>query len=233
MTCVILSGEQRYILDYVFNECTSLVDITIPDSVISIGEGAFAGCTSLSDITIPDSVTSIDDYAFSGCTGLPGITIPDGVTSIGENVFGGCTSLSAIKVSAGNTAYASLDGVLFNFDMTELVCYPNGKNDSAYEIPSGVTSIGRYAFRYCTSLTCITIPDGVTSIGKYAFYSCTSLTSIVIPESMASIGMYAFRGCTSLSDVYYAGSEDDWGRISISYYNTCLTSATIHYNYTG
>ncbi|MBQ6863239.1 MAG: leucine-rich repeat domain-containing protein, partial [Clostridia bacterium] len=68
-------------------------------------------------------------------------------------------------------------------------------------IPDSVTSIGDYAFRECTSLTSVIIPDSVTSIGKYAFYNCTKLTSVTIPDNVTSIGDWAFSNCTSLPSV--------------------------------
>ena len=133
------------IVNYAFADCTSLTSITIPDSVTSIASGAFYACTSLTGVTIPDSVTSIVNYAFSDCTSLASVTIPDSVTSIGEYAFYGCASLASIT------------------------------------IPDNVTSVGESAFRSCTSLSSITIGNSVTSIGVYAFSNCTSLTSVTLP----------------------------------------------------
>ncbi len=144
---------------------TTLTEITIPNIVTSIGEGAFRGCSSLTSITIPDGVTSIYYSAFSGCQ-IENATIPTiaigyiknsklktvVITSgdnIGSNAFEGCSSLTSIT------------------------------------IPDGVTSIGERAFRGCSSLTSITIPDGVTSISKYAFEDCDSLTSVYYKGSEA------------------------------------------------
>jgi hypothetical protein len=79
-----------------FDGCDSLTTITIPNSVTNIGEGAFKGCESLTSVTIPNSVTSIGDYAFYDCSVLESITIPNSVTSIGEGVFFNCYALTSI-----------------------------------------------------------------------------------------------------------------------------------------
>ncbi|MDR1821718.1 MAG: leucine-rich repeat protein, partial [Oscillospiraceae bacterium] len=81
-----------------FCECTSLTEISIPDSVTAIGDRAFLGCTSLTEISIPDSVTAINDLTFAGCTSLIKVTIPDSVTTIGYKAFWVCTSLTEISI---------------------------------------------------------------------------------------------------------------------------------------
>ena len=93
-------------------------------------------------------------------------------------------------------------------------------------IESGVTSIGDYAFSWCTGLTIVTIPNSVTSIGDRAFSGCSSLTSITIPNSVTSIGDRAFSGCSSLTSITIPNSVTSIGNSAFSGC-TSLTSITI------
>ena len=159
---------------------------TIPQGIISIGNGAFFDNSSLKSITIPDSVTSIGDWAFSSCDSLTSITIPDSVTSIGVGAFESCYSLTSITIpdsvtSIGDNAFYSCDSLI------------------TVSIPDSVTSIGDWAFASCDSLTTVSIPDSVTAIGKSAFEKCGSLTTVSIPDSVTTIGYYAFDNCFNLT----------------------------------
>jgi len=139
----------------IFEDCTNLRTVTIPEGVTVIGGGMFSGCTALASVTIPKSVASIGPYAFqesgltsftwpanipiiergenlsgmfSGCTKLARVTLPEGLTIIGSNAFTGCTALAAIA------------------------------------LPSTIFDIGEKAFRGCTALTTVTIPESVKGI---------------------------------------------------------------------
>ena len=174
--------------------------VVIESGVTSIGNCAFSGCSSLTSVMIPDSVTRIGDKAFESCDSLTSITIPKSVTSIGI-AFVICKKLSSIVIDVENANYTSINGIIFNKNCTNLLLYPAGKKDSTYEVPAGVTSIGEYAFYYCSSLTSVTIPKGVTQIGECAFEGCSGLTSVTIPKGVTSINGGAFFGCSSLTSV--------------------------------
>ena len=247
-------GSGYYALSWfgAFEDCKSLTEITIPDSVTKIGRRAFCGCTSLAAITIPDSVTEIGEKAFYGCTSLTEITIPDSVTEIGGAVFSGCTSLTEITIPdsvtslSGNIFYGFFSGCT---SLTEIT------------IPDSVTSIGMRAFEGCTSLTAITIPDSVTGIGEYAFYDCTNLknvfisdldswckidfdakssnplcmganlyvngalvSKITISDSVTRIGKYAFCDCTNLTAITL---PDSVASIGYAAFSGCTNLKTI------
>ena len=222
---LILQGVES-IGEFAFSDCTSLTNITIPNSVTSIGVDAFYKCTSLTNITIPNSVTSIGGKAFIFCSSLTSITISDSVTSIGGDAFGSCESLTSINVDSNNEKYMSDNGVLYTKDKKTLIQYPSKKEGTEYLILQGVESIGESAFNECTGLTNITIPDSVTSIGNFAFCECTSLTRIIIPDSVTSIGNFAFCECTSLTRIIIPDSVTSIGNFAFSYC-TSLTSITI------
>ncbi len=132
---------------------------------------------------------------------ISSVFIPDSVICIGDDAFFDCGKLADINVAAGNSAYSSENGILFNKSRTEILRYPERKTDASYVVPSSVTRIRDNAFRNCSSLANITIPESVTSIGNHAFSFCKSLTSINIPNGVTGIGEDAFNGCRSLKSV--------------------------------
>ena len=138
----------------------------IPNSVTSIGRGAFSGCSSLTSITIPNSVTSIGSSAFTNCSSLASISIPNSVTSIGSSAFWNCSGLTSVTI--GNSVTSIGEEAFYDCDAL-----------TSITIPNSVTSIGVRAFQHCSALTSIAIPNSVTSIGIWAFEGCSSLKTVI------------------------------------------------------
>jgi hypothetical protein len=148
-------------------------------------------------------VTSIVSYAFKECTKLTGINIPKSVTSIGNFVFAFCTNLTSIKVTEGNPVFDSRENCNAIIHTAKNTLILGCQNST---IPSSVTTIGQYAFGWCTGLTSITIPNSVTNIEYMAFMGCSNLSSIIIGEHVESIRRWAFEKCSSLTSVIIPNS---------------------------
>ena len=217
---------------------------TIPNSVTSIGDRAFADCSGLTSVTIGEKVTKISSSAFSGCSGLTSVTFnAEKCIKMGDYydpVFRDCTNLKSLTI--GNKVTTIPDYAFFRCSGLTSVTIGNSVNSigvyafrgcsglTSVTIPNSVTSIGDRAFGGCSGLTSVTIGNSVTSIGRQAFADCSGLTSIVIPNSVTSIGSSAFDGCSGLTSVTFnaekcikMGSYDSFvfsGRIG-------LTSLTI------
>ncbi len=227
LTSVTIGNSVTSIGNSAFNGCKGLTSVTIPNSVTSIGDRAFWGCSGLTSVTIGNSVTSIGDYAFWSCSGLTSVTIPNSVTSIGEEAFDGCSGLTSVHIS-DIIAWCNIE---FGDSDSNPLCYAhhlylNGEEVKDLVIPNSVTSIGDYAFYWCSGLTSVTIPNSVTSIGDDAFGGCSGLTSVTIPNSVTNIGDYAFGGCSGLTSVTIPNSVTSIGEATF-YGCSGLTSVTI------
>lgn len=149
-------------------------------------------------VVLPDTITVIADKAFF-CTKITACDIPESVQLIGEGAFAGCTNIRQYSVNSRNRTFAVIDGVLFNKAKKELIAFPPAyPASSEYTIPTGIKSIGNYAFFGCAYSSQngakIHFADTVTAIGNYAFYGAKLALKKSTP-SLTRIGDYAFAYC--------------------------------------
>lgn len=199
-----------YIGRWSFSGCEALGEVSIPASVETISDNAFASCVNLSSVQLSEGLKSIEETAFNACEQLQTITIPSTVTNIGGGIFADCKKLSAIDMAEGNTAYVSVEGVLYNKAMTTLVQYPAGKDNDSYTIPESVTMVGDYAFCGNDYLTSLPLHDKLKVISDFAFARVSGVPTFDVPASTESIGESAFHDCWSLTDINVAKSNPNY-----------------------
>ena len=158
-----------------------------------------------------DSTIVICDNAFWFCENLQEITLPSSVTSIGDDAFCGW-NLQEINVAESSKFYRDIDGVLYTKDLKAIICYPAGKKDEKFVIPSSVTSIGDGTFYQCKNLREIILPSSVTSIGNEVFWECVNLEEITLPSGVTNIGDDVFWVCRSLETIILPSSVTSIGR---------------------
>ena len=208
------------LVQYAFQSCSSLTEITLPASLTSIGNyafqnctlltrvvnlentkvtgisnGAFRYCSSLAEIALPDSLTSIGSFAFQNAS-FDEITLPASLTSIVGGAFYDCSSLARV-LNLENTQLAGIENNAF-YGCTSL---------TEITLPDSLTSIGNYAFQGCSLLARVLNLENtkVTSIGANAFRYCSSLAEIALPDSLTSIGSFAFQGCNLSHIIIHEG----------------------------
>ena len=207
LTSLTLPNSLTTIEEGAFAYCSGFTgDLVIPNSVVTIGESAFFTCYSFDgDLVIGNSVTVIGDYAFDDCNGMHGVlNIPSNVTSIGTSSFRYC-EFSGITVDPENPVFDSRDNcnAIIVTSANELL---TGCANTV--IPHTVTAIGENAFCGLTGLTSIDIPDSVISIGAGAFSFCFNLTGdLTIPNSVTTIGSGAFFQCSGFTGTLTIGES--------------------------
>ncbi len=181
-----------------FEDC-NVTQVQLPDTLTRICAHAFMNCPSLKTVNIPNGVSTIESGAFS--CGITSISIPASVTEM-ESAFTESYALTEINVDSSNPNYMSKDGVLFNKDGKELICYPDQKTDIEYTVSDGVVAIKDGAFADTRNLKKVTIPGNVKIIEKYAFSNMIdSLEEVVLSEGLAVIDDGAFSWCGGLTSI--------------------------------
>ena len=205
LTSLTIPNSVTTIEEGAFAYCSGFTgDLVIPNSVVTIEPSAFFTCYAFDgDLVIGNSVTTIGDYAFDDCNGMHGVlNIPSNVTSIGIDAFRYC-AFSGITVDPANPVFDSRDNcnAIIRTSANELV---TGCVNTV--IPNSVTAIGENAFCGIEALTSISIPESVTSIGAGAFAFCFGLTGdLTIPNSVQTIGSGAFFQCSGFDGTLTLG----------------------------
>lgn len=205
--------EVKQIGDGAFRYCTSLTEVTIPNSVTGIGDNAFGSCTSLSKVKLPNALNKIGRCAFCYCISLTGITIPDGVTEIGADAFYYCTSLAKVNLSDDLTKIGNR--IFFE-------CKSLGE----IAISKNVAEIGKLAFYGCTSLTKITVsPDNENYISVNGVLFSKDMSTLLaypagderstytVPDNVTEIGEGALSGCVYLDDIIVSSNNESYSSV--------------------
>lgn len=199
-------------------DTTKTKKITLPETVTTIGDSAFAtydnfSYSVLEEVTLPRNLKNIGAGAFENCYFLTSIDIPESVTKIGNGAFYGCDNLKNISVKSdidiGNKAFGDRYNLIpaisktyedsqSDFFVWNGWVFEYNGNSQNPAIPSGTVGIYDDVFAY-SNITSVTIPEGVKYINYGAFQQCTSLKNIMLPNSLVRINASAFKECTSLS----------------------------------
>ena len=230
-----LPDSMKAIEEFTFQGCSSLSKINydldkgqniLPDSILYIGNSAFAFCDGLVGISLPVSLVMIDSFAFSYSEGLKTIDIPAGIKYLGTHLFYATHSLEGITVSPDNDSYFSQDGVLFgkngNSNTTTLIHYPSKKTDVKYTMPFNVNGISEGAFSNTVYLKEVVLNDLFVTIPKNSFSQAISLEKVTIPSTTILIGASAFSECSNLATII--GGESVVVIGSWAFSNTNLSS---------
>lgn len=210
---------------YAFQNCTTLLNVTIPEGITAIGENAFDGCSNLMRVTIPASVKKISESAFLNCEKLVQITNLSAVTLsfLPENQ--GLEIRTSADVAFKNylQTYTDKDGnVLVVYDKNGIITY------AVNETVGEETEVTVYLLAYKGDAKEVDLSKYtyVDVIAPRAFYQNTALTSVILPEDVTVIEEDAFKGCTNLKTVRFA-DEDNLSMINRSAFEGCTALASI------
>ena len=205
----------------VFYECTSLKNVTFPktlewmgrwgfngtlvesltfqqDSELTLDYYAFAGADHLKSVEILGNLTTLDSGTFSECKALERVTLGTKVKEKGAGDAGlsECPKLKTIALSVSNPYFTLKENVLYNEDMTKILCYPAAMEKTEYLMPDSVTEIPAFTFQYNRYLQKIVCGKGLTKIGRYVGVDNYCISIVEIPSNVKEIGQNSFEGAT-------------------------------------
>ena len=197
-----------------FEGCSGLESIELPATLTTINQDAFYGCSSLKNVNLHEGITTIYQRAFYNCK-LDSVTIPSTVSSLGNKTFYG-NPLKSVTWLPANCSISSGDNSPFNSATSQLakfkfgdqvqvvpayICYGMNLLDTIV-LPASVSSLGTYAFAFCTSLKSINLPATQKTLPTSIFEGCSGLESIELPATLTTINQDAFYGCSKLGSIH-------------------------------
>lgn len=195
------------------------VNLSLCAQMTEIGQNAFLDCRYMTKITLPSSLTTIGDEAFAN-TAIETISLPATVTQIGDGPLHSCINLTEIKVAQGNPNYYSSDGILFgrgtpqNNDWRTIVQYPAGKTATEYYVPTDIDEICTMAFFNCLRLDNIHLPEnGELKTLASMSLGGTAIKSITVPSSVTLILNGAIYGCRNLERIDVAEGNEKYDSV--------------------
>ncbi len=204
--------------DYAFSS-SGLIDITIPESVISFGAHVFEYCTSLKNAYIKANIETLSAQTFNKCLVLQSVELSDSITAIGESAFENCNVIKKIQFKD----LISIEDKAFK-DCTALRSLDISKTH--------ITTIGADAFKDCRSIQTMVLPETLQELGSCAFEGCKSLTSVTLPDALTTIATGTFNDCVKLDfneygNCYHLGTAANPYKFLIDI-NSSAKSLTIH-----
>ncbi|TMR65685.1 leucine-rich repeat protein [Streptococcus pseudopneumoniae] len=193
---------------------SELEEIELPASLEYIGTSAFSFSQKLKKLTFSSSskLELISHEAFANLSNLEKLTLPKSVKTLGSNLFRLTTSLKHVDVEEGNESFASVDGVLFSKDKTQLIYYPSQKNDESYKTPKETKELASYSFNKNSYLKKLELNEGLEKIGTFAFADAIKLEEISLPNSLETIERLAFYGNLELKELILPDNVKNFGK---------------------
>lgn len=166
----------------------SIDSVDLPNTLVKIGTDCFRN-SRITSITLPDSLEEVGHMNFPST--LQSITLPANLKIFASDNFVECEKLTSISVHEDNKYFKSIDGILYNYDITEILSCPRGKSGKII-VPKTVKRIADFCFFGCKKITSVELPHTIESIGRRAF-RCSTLDRLIVPNSVIEIG----EGCFS------------------------------------
>ena len=212
-----------------------ITQIRFSDGLTAISAKSFDDLPRLRQVVIPEGVVSIakDGFsAFGNCINLVSVSIPSTVTQMTkdnrymnpeEGVFAWCEHLQDIHVSPDNKVFASIDGVLYSKDQTELICYPSGREEEYFTVPTTVKIICSKAFSFNKNLKQAILPEGLIKLESQAFTNCSELTAIAIPSTVTTFYPDTFLNLEMLSSLTVSPDNRSYRSVDGVVFNHSMT----------